>query len=141
MDTACHLDELKPCKASSLTKELTNASHMQFAKPDMKATKKLKADGVVPPRTIGHPAGLKPGDTVEGRGELDALAVHNMAVQGIDSKAGYPAFAICMSGGYVDDDDAGKVISYTGMGGQTGKHQTADQKLTMVRAAVNGLSG
>ena len=99
----------------------------------MTATAKLRARNLVPPRTIGHPVGLKPGDKVEGRGELDALAVHNRASQGIDCKGGCPAFAICMSGGYVDDDDAGKVITYTGMGGQSGKVQTRDQKLALVR--------
>jgi SAD/SRA domain len=102
----------------------------------MRATKIMKQRGTVPSRTLGHVRGIKPGDKVEGRGELDALAVHNMAAQGIDSVQGKPAFAICMSGGYVDDVDTGEVIEYTGMGGQSGKHQVKDQVLKAGNAGL-----
>lgn len=99
----------------------------------MRATSVMKKAKQVPPRCLGHPRGVKPGDRVEGRGELDALAVHNLAVQGIDAVKGAPAFAICMSGGYVDDEDTGTTVWYTGMGGQSGKRQVADQQLKSVR--------
>ena len=65
------------------TKEikLMLAIDVQIAKPDMRAVKMMRQDGAVPHRTIGHPRGIKPGDRVEGRGEMDALAIHNRPVQ------------------------------------------------------------
>ena len=127
--TPVHLQLLTVHAVSSTTVR----AYVQIAKPDMRATSIMKKAKEVPPRCLGHPRGVKPGDRVEGRGELDALAVHNLAVQGIDCVRGAPAFAICMSGGYVDDEDTGTTVWYTGMGGQSGKRQARDQELRSVR--------
>jgi hypothetical protein len=61
------------------------------------------------------------------------LGIHNKSLFGIDSVKGMPAFAVCMSGGYADDEDTGMEVWYTGMGGQQGKKQVQAQKLVKVR--------
>lgn len=109
--------------------------HMQRSKPDLIANSELrKAERQQ--LYLGHPLGVKPGDLFEGRGELEALGIHSRTLQGIDFTRGLPAFAICMSGGYVDDEDTGKQIWYTGMGGQQKKRQVKPQELIKVSLAL-----
>lgn len=138
---SCHAGEATASPKTRSTAVNLSSACTQIRKPDMVATKALKQAGVVPPRCLGHPRGVQPGDRLEGRGELDALSVHSLAVQGIDYSKDTPAFAICLSGGYVDDVDTGKIIRYTGMGGQKDKRQVKDQELRVVRSAADHAAG
>lgn len=106
---------------------------MQRAKPDLIANSELRK---AEPRRpyLGHPLGVQPGDRFEGRGELEALGIHSKTLLGIDGNGSRPAFAVCMSGGYADDEDTGTEIWYTGMGGQKGRQQVQPQQLSKVSA-------
>lgn len=104
---------------------------LQRSKPDLIANSILRKTESQR-RYLGHPLGVKPGDVFEGRGELEALGIHGRTLLGIDGHGSSPAFAICMSGGYVDDEDTGAEIWYTGMGGQKGKRQVDAQQLVRV---------
>lgn len=106
---------------------------VQRSKPDLISNSELRKSDPQRPY-IGHPRGVKPGDRFEGRGELEALRIHGRTLLGIDGNGPTPAFAICMSGGYADDEDTGTEIWYTGMGGQKGKQQVQSQKLVKVSA-------
>lgn len=113
---------------------------MQRAKPDLIANSVLRKSDPQQ-QYLGHPLGVKPGDLFEGRGELEALGIHGKTLLGIDGHGVLPAFAICMSGGYVDDEDTGAEVWYTGMGGQKGKRQVEAQKLTRVSPHCSPYSG
>ena len=95
------------------------------------------------PRRHGHIPGVDVGDIFSGRGEAAAVGVHNMMMQGIDyiSKSddgshSKGAYAVCLGGGYCDDEDNGEVVTYTGMGGQSGKLQVRDQEMTKGNLAL-----
>ena len=96
------------------------------------------------PRRHGHIPGVNVGDIFSGRGEAAAVGVHNMMMQGIDfaSKSddgshSKGAYAVCLGGGYCDDEDNGEVVTYTGMGGQSGgKLQVRDQEMTKGNLAL-----
>lgn len=100
------------------------------AKPDMVAFKELKEE-LTPESAFGHIAGIKPGDSFGGRGELAILGLHKQMMRGIDD-VNNPrgAYAIVLSGGYADDDDTGNEFTYTGEGGQEGRKQAKDQTWT-----------
>eukprot|EP00892_Ulva_mutabilis_P000359 jgi/Ulvmu1/10323/UM061_0006.1 len=97
------------------------------SKPDLIANKELRSSQ--PQRYLGHPLGVRPGDLFEGRGELAALGIHSLMAAGIDWHGAHPAFAVFLSGGYADDEDAGAQIWYTGMGGQRKQQQVQPQQL------------
>jgi predicted restriction endonuclease len=72
----------------------------------------------------GHPVGA----TFANRLELHSAAVHRPRQAGICGTAQTGAESIVVSGGYVDDEDIGDVIIYTGHGGQDEhKQQVAHQ--------------
>ncbi|KAI3435941.1 hypothetical protein D9Q98_001999 [Chlorella vulgaris] len=89
-------------------------------------------------RAHGHTPGVRLGQQFKGRGWLQALGVHTQYYNGIMSKNGAPAYAICLSGGYEDDEDKGDWLSYTGEGGRIGSNctQGADQQWTKGNAAI-----
>ncbi|KAK9862928.1 hypothetical protein WJX84_006804 [Apatococcus fuscideae] len=99
-------------------------------KEDMVVNKQMKAEkGVHVLDMHGHIPGIVPGDTFRGKGELAVLGIHRSIPEGIHWKKGKPAFAICLSGRYIDDRDQGRKFDYTGSGGQDKKgRQIKDQK-------------
>lgn len=91
----------------------------------------------MPDRTYGEIPGLPPGSTFANRLALAESGVHRPRQGGIcGGKDG--AESIVVSGGYVDDEDFGNEIIYTGQGGrdpETGK-QVANQTLTLGNAGL-----
>ncbi|MEV6368737.1 YDG/SRA domain-containing protein [Micromonospora musae] len=95
-------------------------------------------------RTYGEIPGYPPGSTFKNRDELTESRVHRPNQGGIwGGKDG--AESIVVSGGYVDDEDYGTEIVYTGQGGNDPrtKRQVADQKLThgnlgLARSQIDG---
>ena len=97
-------------------------------KPDMVAQKEL-ARQWAPPRSHGEIPGVPIGLKLAGRGEAAILGIHTQILRGIDAFQGEACYAVCVSGGYVDDKDTepdGSLI-YTGNGGQKGGRQVKDQ--------------
>jgi putative restriction endonuclease len=91
----------------------------------------------MPERTYGEIVGYPPGSTFGNRIELAASGVHRPRQGGIcGGQDG--AESIVVSGGYVDDEDDGDQVIYTGQGGRdpnTGK-QIANQELTLGNAGL-----
>lgn len=87
---------------------------------------------------FGHVPDFPPGSLFEDRRELAASGVHRPPQAGICGRADEGAESIVLNGGYVDDEDLGEVIIYTGAGGndrQT-KRQVADQTLSRTNLAL-----
>lgn len=82
-------------------------------------------------RHFGHPPGVQVGDTFESRASLKAAGVHRQTRAGIAGSEREGAESIVVSGGYVDDEDYGDFIIYTGHGGrdETTGRQMKDQEL------------
>jgi putative restriction endonuclease len=89
-------------------------------------------EGLMPPRHFGHVPGIPIGTTFARRAELSDARVHRPLMQGISGRRADGADSIVVSGGYVDDEDYGDVIIYTGHGGNdpATKRQIADQSTT-----------
>ena len=88
------------------------------------------ADGTV----FGNVPGIQPGTFFRSRRELHDKKLHKGLMNGIATRGS----SIVLSGGYVDDEDLGNVIIYTGEGGRdqrTGR-QIADQQLTAGNLAL-----
>ena len=90
-------------------------------KPDMVACRELK--GLVGERQHGELRGVPGGLWLKSRGEAAITGIHQTIPRGIDFVKGEPCYAVCISGGYADDDDAsdrysGGKIFYTGEGGR-----------------------
>ena len=95
------------------------------------------ADGTI----LGDVPGVLPGTFFRDRQELHAKRLHRGLMRGIAPHGS----SIVLSGGYVDDQDLGDVIIYTGEGGRdpnTGR-QIADQQLVLGNKALaeNHLNG
>jgi len=96
-------------------------------------------------RTYGEIPGYPVGSTFVNRTDLAASGVHRPLQAGISGgKDG--ADSIVVSGGYIDDEDHGDEIIYTGQGGNhpVTKRQIADQTLTrgnvgLARSQLEGL--
>ena len=104
---------------------------MQHAKPDMIAYKELRQK-YVPEKQHGHIEGVPVGVELQSRREAAILGIHTQILRGIDAVKDESCYAVCISGGYVDDDDHDPdgTIIYAGVGGQDkqkGKHQVKDQ--------------
>jgi SAD/SRA domain len=91
-------------------------------KPDMIACKELRKKGIQPQRKHGELEGVPIGLVVRSRGEACILGIHHGILNGIDALKDEPCYAVCMSGGYADDDYRrdGSIL-YTGEGGQNTK--------------------
>ena len=64
------------------------------------------------------------GAAFESRAEIKDVGLHKHLVHGISANED-GAFSVVVAGGYVDDEDFGDEIIYTGQGGRdekTGKH-------------------
>jgi putative restriction endonuclease len=89
------------------------------------------------PRTYGEIPGFPIGSTFENRTTLASTPVHRPRMDGIcGGKDGTES--IVVSGGYVDDEDYGQEIIYTGHGGNdpATKRQIADQQLVKGNAGL-----
>ena len=100
--------------------------------PGMIAFKELRGRYTPAPRKHGELEGVPIGLALRGRGEAAILGIHQKILSGIDGVKDEPCYAVCISGGYVDDDDhteSDGTIYYTGEGGQdrSTKHQIKDQ--------------
>ena len=89
---------------------------------------------------------VEPGTVYRSRAELATAGVHRATQAGITGRAEEGAESIVLSGGYVDDEDDGQVILYTGHGGRdpgSGRqvaHQTfTRQNQALVSSCLNGL--
>ena len=87
---------------------------------------------------IGEIEGVKVGQHFNNRRELHEAGIHRPLQAGIAGRANEGAESIVLSGGYVDDEDHGDYIIYTGHGGQayTGGPQAADQDFTRQNQAL-----
>ena len=89
-------------------------------------------------RVFGEIEGFPEGASFSNRQELARSGIHPPTQAGISYSAKEGADSIVLSGGYVDDEDLGDVIIYTGMGGRdelSGK-QIADQELARGNIAL-----
>ena len=83
-------------------------------------------------RFFGTPDGIRVGQQFIDRRELHDLHVHRPLQAGISGTKAEGADSIVVSGGYIDDEDHGNWVVYTGHGGNdssTGRqigHQTID---------------
>jgi putative restriction endonuclease len=85
---------------------------------------------------FGEIPGYPPGSTFEDRRELFESGVHRQTQAGISGRADEGAESIVLSGGYVDDEDHGNVIIYTGAGGNRDGRQVANQQLNRFNLAL-----
>lgn len=100
-------------------KELEN---IQQKKPDMVAYKELRHTWIPSQRNRQHGElpGVPIGLCLRSRGEAAILGIHQKILSGIDAIQGRSCYAVCISGGYIDDKDdiSNGTIYYTGEGGQ-----------------------
>ncbi|MHC3004172.1 YDG/SRA domain-containing protein [Gordonia sp. GN26] len=96
-------------------------------------------------RAFGEIPGVPEGTTFATRREAWAAGVHRETQGGMSGDA-TGTESIVVSGGYVDDEDHGDVIVYTGQGGRDGNtgRQVADQELTarnlgLARCSTEGI--
>lgn len=86
---------------------------------------------------LGHVSGVPLGSLFRNRQALHDAGIHRPLQAGIDGNQG-GAYSIVVSGGYVDDEDLGSEIIYTGQGGNdpATKRQIADQQWVRGNAAL-----
>ena len=87
---------------------------------------------------FGHFNEFPVGTTFKGRKLLKQLGLHFHIQNGISYTVDDAADAIVLSGGYIDDEDRGDSIVYTGMGGRSadGRCQIQDQTFTKGNRAL-----
>eukprot|EP01132_Coremiostelium_polycephalum_P014188 gene14188-17249_t len=78
---------------------------------------------------FGEIKGINAGDIFKDRKALAAAGIHRPLVAGIDGNRSSGSSSIVLNGGYVDDEDLGDIIIYTGHGGNDSstKKQISDQ--------------
>jgi putative restriction endonuclease len=97
------------------------------------------------PSVFGEIPGYPPGSRFDGREQIVAAGLHRHLQAGISGNPEEGADAIVVSGGYVDDEDFGDRLIYTGQGGRdSGGRQVSDQTLTkgnlgLVNSEIAGL--
>lgn len=83
---------------------------------------------VVPTQlNLGEVSGIDPGTTFKTRKAVKAAGLHRHLMNGISGLAPAPAEAIVMSTGYIQDQDLGNSLYYTGMGGRKDRRQVENQ--------------
>ena len=89
-------------------------------------------------RQFGTIDGVSPGAWFKDRVELYEVGIHRHKEAGIVGGGKEGAESIVISGGYIDDQDFGDVIIYTGHGGRDSatKRQVADQELARQNLAL-----
>jgi putative restriction endonuclease len=85
----------------------------------------------------GEISGYPEGSFFEDREAVRLAGLHRHGMAGISNPPKQPADAIVVSGGYVDDEDHGDIIIYTGQGGRATQGKPAsDQTLTKGNLAL-----
>ncbi len=90
-------------------------------------------------RIFGEIPGFPAGSVFESRSALHDAGVHRPTQAGISGSASEGADSIVLSGGYIDDEDHGDLVIYTGHGGRdlnTGK-QIANQRMERGNKALS----
>ena len=89
-------------------------------------------------KRFGSVPGIAPGAKFDDRRAVYDAGVHRALIAGIVGRADEGAESIVLSGGYVDDEDYGDEIIYTGHGGRDSdtKRQVADQEMTRQNLAL-----
>jgi len=95
----------------------------------------------------GTPVGVKVGQLFIDRREMHDMSIHRPLQAGISGTKADGADSICLSGGYVDDQDHGDYIIYTGHGGNNpnSRKQIAHQSVEtagnagLITSSVQGL--
>ena len=98
-------------------------------------------------RFFGTPDGVRVGQLFIDRREVHEARVHRPIQAGISGTMAEGADSICLSGGYVDDQDDGDYIIYTGHGGNdpNSRRQIADQSVDssgnagLITSSIHGL--
>jgi putative restriction endonuclease len=86
---------------------------------------------------FGEVPGVDVGTIFENRRKLYEANVHRATQAGIVGRQKEGAESVVLSGGYVDDEDYGDVIIYTGDGGQDGSgNQVSDQEFERKNRAL-----
>ena len=87
---------------------------------------------------FGHIPGIEVGAILEDRQALREAGLHRPTQAGICGRADEGAESVVLNGGYVDDEDFGDVVIYTGAGGndRSSGRQVADQTLTRTNRAL-----
>ena len=90
------------------------------------------------PPGFGEISGIPPGTTFDSRRALAEARVHRPLQAGICGRADVGAESIVLNGGYVDDQDSGDTVLYTGAGANDpgSKRQVAHQSLTGVNQSL-----
>jgi putative restriction endonuclease len=88
------------------------------------------------PSVYGEIPGYPPGSTFSSRDDVRQAGLHRHNQRGISGNFDEGADAIVVNGGYVDDEDYGDRIVYTGEGGQSNGKQVAAQALVLGNAAL-----
>jgi len=84
----------------------------------------------------GHIESIEVGTLFKNRSELSKAGIHRPTQAGICGGSKVAAESIVLSGGYIDDEDNGENIIYTGHGGQKDGKQIKNQELTTGNAAL-----
>lgn len=89
-------------------------------------------------RQFGEISGYPPGSLFSTRKELSSSGVHRPTQAGICGDGSSGTESIVVSGGYVDDEDFGNILIYTGHGGNDphSGRQVKDQELTRGNLAL-----
>jgi len=67
---------------------------------------------------FGHILGFSEGSLFTNRSAVKKAGLHKMLVHGISRVPGVGVVCIVLNGGYIDDDDYGDIVVYTGEGGR-----------------------
>lgn len=78
---------------------------------------------------LGEVPDIDPGTTFKTRKAVKAAGLHRHLMNGISGLAPAPAEAIVMSTGYIQDQDLGSSLFYTGMGGRKDRRQVENQSI------------
>jgi putative restriction endonuclease len=121
---------------------LSQTLRTQASLPKLNEQQDMSYTETLPDGTIlGDVPGISPAAFFRDRRELHDRKLHRGLMRGIAPHGS----SIVLSGGYVDDEDLGDVIIYTGEGGRdsTTERQIADQQLTLGNRALaeNHLNG
>jgi len=82
---------------------------------------------------FGHISKFPEGSTFKNRNDVKSAGLHNMPVHGISRVPNIGADCIVLNGGYVDDEDKGDIIIYTGEGGRRANETKHTFKQELVR--------
>ncbi|KIY71391.1 hypothetical protein CYLTODRAFT_418928 [Cylindrobasidium torrendii FP15055 ss-10] len=112
-----------PTPTTKKHEQAQEAVKREAKKESLKANSRLRTAHI-----NGHIPGYPPGALFVSRADCCMKKVHSTVQGGIHKHAGM-AYSICLSGGFIDDEDHGSYFYYTGCGGRSypGYQQIGDQ--------------